>query len=175
MATVVEEKPLGSLDFNPQLFHAIDDAVNNSLQMCDIKIRCVGVSSMPGKESGMITGMIGVHGKVSGFVSLNMSERFAVHAVEGLLSEKFGQLCSQVIDGSGELANIVVGGIKATLANTKWGFSNITVPSVIVGQNFMVAYSKGLEFITVTFEHDDEDAYLLEDRMVHVSMSLLTL
>jgi hypothetical protein len=60
------------------------------------------------------------------------------------------------------------------LGNTKWGFSNITVPSVIVGQNFMVAYSKGLEFLTVTFEHDDDDAFLIDDRMVHVSMSLLT-
>ena len=175
MATVAEEKRLGSLDFNSQLFHAIDDSVNSALQMCDTKIRCVGVSSMPGQESGMITGMIGVHGKVSGFMNMNMSERFAIHAVEGLLNEKFGKLSSQVIDGAGELTNIVVGGIKSILANSKWGFSNITVPSVIVGQNFMVAYSKGLEFITVTFEHDDEDAFMMEDRMVHVSMSLLSL
>jgi len=175
MATVVEEKTLGSLDFNSQLFHAIDDAVNSALQMCDTKIRCVGVSSMPGQESGMITGMIGVHGNVSGFVSMNMSERFAVQAMEGLLSEKFDKLNSQVIDGAGELTNMVVGGIKAALANSKWGFSNITVPSVIVGQNFMIAYSKGLEYITVTFEHDDDDAFMIDDRMLHVSMSLLTL
>ncbi|MCH8840186.1 MAG: chemotaxis protein CheX [Planctomycetes bacterium] len=151
------------------------EAAHSAVQMCNTKIRCVGVSSMPGQESGMITGMIGVHGKVSGFVSVNMSERFAICAVEGLLNEKFGKLSSQVIDGAGELTNIIVGGIKGALANTKWGFSNITVPSVIVGQNFMVAYSKGLEFLTVTFEHDDEDAFLIDDRMVHVSMSLLSL
>ncbi len=175
MATVVEEKPLGSLDVNQRLFHSVTEAMNSALDMCEIKIRCVGISSMPGQEAGMITGMIGVHGKVSGFVSVNMSERFAVHAVEGLLSEKFGKLSSQVIDGAGELTNIIVGGIKAGLANTKWGFSNITVPSVIVGKNFMVAYSKGLEFLTVTFEHDDDDAFMIEDRMIHVSMSLLTL
>ena len=175
MATVVEEKALGSLDVNQQLFHAMTEAAQSAVQMCDTKIRCVGVSSMPGQESGKITGMIGVHGNVSGFVSVNMSERFAIHAVEGLLSEKFDKLSSQVIDGAGELTNIIVGGIKAALANTKWGFSNITVPSVIVGQNFMVSYSKGLEFLTVTFEHDDEDAFLIDDRMLHVSMSLLSL
>jgi len=175
MATVAEENTLGSLDFNSQLFHAIDDAVNSALQMCDSKIRCVGVSLMPGQESGAITGMIGVHGNVSGFVSVNMSERFAIKAVEGLLSEKFEKLSSQVIDGAGELTNMVVGGIKAALANSKWGFSNITVPSVIVGQNFMIAYSKGLEYITVSFEHEDEDAFMIDDRMLYVSMSLLTL
>lgn len=175
MATVVEEKTLGAVDVNQELFQAVADAVNSALKMCDTKIRCVGVSSMPCQETGMITCMIGVHGKVSGFVSVNMSKRFAIHAVEGLLSEDFGKLCPQIIDGSGELTNIIVGGIKAALAKTKWGFSHITVPSVIVGQNFTVAYSKGLEFLTVTFEHDDEDAFLLNDRMVHVSMSLLTL
>jgi len=176
MATVVAESPaLNSLNINPKLFEAVRGSVESALEMCDTKIRCVGVSAMPTQESGIITGMIGVHGKVSGFVSVNMAERFVIAAVEGLLQEKYGKLCSQVIDGAGEITNIVVGGVKSALAKTEFGFTHITVPSVIVGQNFTIAYAPGLQYLTVTFEHCDADAIRLEDRMMHVSMSLLTL
>ena len=46
---------------------------------------------MPTQESGIITGMIGVHGKVSGFVSVNMAEQFCIKAVEGLLQGRLRQ------------------------------------------------------------------------------------
>ncbi len=172
MATVAEssnaqDNVLECLAINPLLFEAVKDAVENALSMCDTPIRCVGVSAMPTQES--------VHGKVSGFISVNMAERFVISAVEGLLEEKFGKLCSQVIDGAGEITNIVVGGIKSALSKSEFGFSHITVPSVIVGQNFTIAYAPGLKYLTVTFEHVDPDAIRLEDRMMHVSMSLLAL
>jgi hypothetical protein len=61
------------------------------------------------------------------------------------------------------------------LASSKWGFTQITVPSVIVGRGYSIAYARGLEFLTVTFEHEDREAVLLEDRLIQVSMSLLTL
>ncbi|MEM8947485.1 MAG: chemotaxis protein CheX [Planctomycetota bacterium] len=174
MATVADDLALESLNINPTLFSTVKDSVENALSMCDVNIRCVGVSATPTQESGIITGMIGVHGKVSGFVSVNMSEHFAITAVSGLLQEQFSKLNSQVIDGAGEITNIVVGGVKSGLSKTGLAFSQITVPSVIVGQNFTIAYAPGLEYLTVTFEHIDEDVIMLEDRMVHVSMSLLT-
>jgi len=173
MSVVAEQNSLECLDVNQQLLDSITKSVQSAMDMCDVKVRCVGVSTMPAQESGILTGMIGVHGKVSGFVTLNMSERFAIHAIEGLLSEKFDKLTSQVVDGAGELTNIVVGGIKAALASSEWAFSNITVPSVIVGQNFSVAYARGLTFLTVLFEHDDNYSILMEDRMMNISLSLL--
>ena len=79
------------------------------------------------------------------------------------------------MDGAGEITNIIVGGVKSALAKSEFAFSNITVPSVIVGQNFTIAYAPGLAYLTVTFEHVNADVIRLEDRMLHVSMSLLTL
>ncbi len=175
MSMVAEESMLAGMEINPLLFKAVTDSVQSALEMCDLNIRCVGVSATPTQESGIITGMIGVHGKVSGFVSVNIAEQFVINAVEGLLQEKFGKLTSQVVDGAGEITNIIVGGIKSALAKSEFGFSQITVPSVIVGQNFTIAYSRGLEFLTVTFENNDADVIRLEERMMHVSMSLLTL
>ncbi|MFO0900742.1 MAG: chemotaxis protein CheX [Pirellulales bacterium] len=160
---------------DPQLLKAVLDSVSNALIMCNAPARCVGVSSVPTRDQGLITGMIGVHGKVSGFITVNLSEKFAIRAVEGLLQDSYGELSSQVIDGAGEITNIIVGGIKSALANTQWGFSHITVPSVIVGTGYQIAYSRGLEFLCVTFEHQNEEFLMLSDRLLQVSVSMLRL
>ena len=173
MATATEDAIASHVSANPVLIEAVLDSFNRGLSMCGTTAQCVGVSSVPARDSGIITGMIGVHGKVSGFITVNMAERFAIRAVEGLLQETFGELTSQVVDGAGEITNIIVGGIKSSLSKTKWGFSQITVPSVIVGKGYSIAYARGLEFLNVTFEHDDEEAVLLEDRLVQVSISFL--
>ncbi len=167
--------PPATMPVNNTLLTAVTSAVQGAFTMCGLTARCVGASSVPVREGGKVTGMIGVHGKVSGFITLNMSDRIAVRAVNSLLQEEFTELNAQVVDATGEITNMVVGGIKSALANTKWAFLQITVPSVIVGQGYSIAYARGLEFLNVIFEHDDKDALLLEDRLVQVSISLLTL
>ena len=175
MPAVAEPPVANTLPVNQTLLSAALTAVQAAFTMCGITARCVGASCVPVRDAGAVTGLIGVHGKVSGFITINMTERVAVRAVGGLLQEQFKEMNSQVVDGTGEITNIVVGGIKSALANTKWAFSQITVPSVIVGKGYSIAYARGLEFINATFEHDDKEAVLLDDRLIQVSMSLLTL
>lgn len=157
------------------LIKAINDGVDSCLTMCDTTAKCVGMSTVPTQEPGRVTGMIGVHGDVSGFITVNMAERVAMTAVAGLLQDHFETLNNQVIDGVGEITNIISGGIKNKLAGTPWAFSNVTVPSVIVGQNYQIAYAQGLEFLSAVFEHADDDALLLNDRLLQVSISLIRL
>jgi chemotaxis protein CheX len=175
MPAVAEPVVANPVPVNSTLLAAAVAAVEGAFTMCGITARCVGVSTVPVREQGRVTGLVGVHGKVSGFCTVNMAERVAIRAVGGLLQEEFKELNSQVVDGTGEIANLVVGGIKSALANSKWGFTQITVPSVIVGSGYAIAYARGLEFLNVTFEHEDREAVLLEDRLIQVSMSLLTL
>jgi chemotaxis protein CheX len=175
MPAVAEPISANPVPINETLLTATVSAVQGAFTMCGITARCVGVSTVPVREQGTVTGMVGLHGKVSGFCTVNMTERVALRAVGGLMQEEFNELNSQVVDGAGEIANLVVGGIKSQLASSKWAFSQITVPSVIVGKGYSIAYARGLEFLNVTFEHDDKEAVLLEDRLVQVSMSLLTL
>jgi chemotaxis protein CheX len=168
------ESPLAAIA-DVELTKATLSAVSNGLAMCEVSAKCVGLSSVPGHDSGLITGLIGVHGRVSGFITVNLAERFAIRAVEGLCQEKFGGLTSQVVDGVGELTNIIVGGIKSQLAGTPWGFTHITVPSVIVGKGYHIAYARGLSFLCASFEGNDTEAVMLEDRMLQVSLSFLRL
>ena len=74
------------------------------------------------------------------------------------------------IDGVG-----IAGGIKNGLSGSPWGFKYVTVPSVIVGQNYQIAYSRGLQYLSVTFEQTNEEAFMLDDRLIKVAISLLKL
>jgi chemotaxis protein CheX len=119
MATALADAELAAAAANPlaiveaDLAKAVISSVQSGLAMCETGSRCVGLSAVPSSESGLVTGLIGVHGRVSGFITVNLSQRFAIRAVEGLLQEKFGTLTSQVVDGVGEITNIIVGGIKS--------------------------------------------------------------
>lgn len=175
MATATVDSVEAALCTDPILTATIVKAVNSAITMCNASAQCVGVSSVPTGEPGRITGMIGVHGKVSGFITLNMSERMAIRLVGGLLQDEFKEVCSQVVDGAGEITNIVVGGVKSGLVGTPWSFSHMTVPSVIVGDGYQIAYARGLAFACVSFEHDDAEAVMLQDRIMKVSISLLKL
>lgn len=175
MATAASHERIPALNADPIQLKAITDSVDSCLAMCDMPVKCVGVSTVPVRDQGSITGIIGVHGNVSGFITINMPEPVAKALVSGLLQDHFDQLSHQVVDGVGEIANIVAGGIKKGLFGSPWGFSNVTVPSVIIGQNYQIAYAKGLEYLCVTFEQDNVDALLLSDRLLQVAISLIRL
>jgi chemotaxis protein CheX len=173
MATA--EQALDSIAVDPLLLKAITGAVDSCLTMCDAKARCVGVAAVPTGEPGTVTGLIGVHGQVSGFVTVNLAEKVAMSTVGGLLQDKFDTLTHQVIDGVGEITNIIAGGIKNGLSGSPWGFKFVTVPSVIVGHNYQIAYAKGLQFLAATYEQEEVEALMLDDRLMQVTISLIRL
>ena len=160
---------------NSVLADAVVHSVEKALTMCGASARCVGVATVPLRDKGLVTGIIGVHGRVSGFITVNMSEVMAISVVEGLLQEEFGKLTSQVVDGAGEVTNMICGGIKSQLAKTNFSFQGITVPSIIVGEGYSMAFARGLDFVSATFEHDNPEAVMLDDRLLSVSMCFLKL
>lgn len=173
MTTPTEQLP-ATFGVDPALLQSIVDGVDSCLAMCGRQAKCVGVSTVPIDDSGSVTGLIGLHGEVSGFITVNMAEHAAMSAVGGLLQDEFEKLTPQVVDGVGEITNIIAGGIKRGLAGTQWGFRYVTVPSVIVGQNYHIAFAAGLQYLSVTFEQpDDDEALVLNDRLVKVALSLI--
>jgi chemotaxis protein CheX len=177
MATAADTSLERLIPGNTTLLRAVVPAVEGALEMCGRRARCVGVATVPASvlDPGVVTGMIGVHGDVSGFVTVNLAEKSAISIVGAMLQDRFDRITNQVVDGVGEIANMVTGGIKSGLLGTPWSFRSVTVPSVIVGRNYQIAYTKGIEFLAVTFEHEDEDAFLLQDRLMHVAISLMRL
>lgn len=175
MATATATATSMQFDANPVLLKAILNSVEACFTMCDMQARCAGLSAIPSRDPGIITGLIGVHGAVSGFITVNLAEKVAVAAVSGLLQEEVHTLTNQVVDGVGEITNIIAGGIKKGLVGSPWALNHVTVPSVIVGSNYQIAFTKGFEYLAATFEHINEDAMMLSDRLVQVAVSLIRL
>ena len=173
--SVADASPMNAVVTEPVLLTAVANAVDSALTMCDARVKCVAVSSVPSRDAGNITGLIGVHGQVSGFITVNLAEAVALSTVGGLLQDHFDRITSQVIDGVGEITNIIAGGVKGGVSGSPWAFSQLTVPSVIVGQNYQIAYANGLQYLCATFEHQNEDILMLDDRLIKVAISLIRL
>lgn len=170
--TVVTE--VKGLSLNSLIANSLIVSVENCLQMCDLKVRVVGVSKIPIQlPEAPITGLIGLSGKCTGFISLSMPERVATLAVSGLLMEEHKALNAQVVDGVGEMTNVIAGGVKTKLSNTPWMIGSITIPSVIIGSHYNIAYSKGIEYCGITFEVDDPDTLSIQGRVFSVDTSLI--
>ncbi len=46
---------------------------------------------------------------------------------------------------------------------------------MIVGQNYQIAYVKGIEYVCVAFEQQNVETILLPDRLLQVAISLIRL
>ncbi|HBT77042.1 MAG TPA: chemotaxis protein CheX [Planctomycetaceae bacterium] len=165
------------LSVNQQLVNPLIYSVENAFKMCELTVRVVGVTRIPTQlPKCLITGMIGMGGKATGFMTISLPERVATLSVSGLLQDEFATVNSQVVDGIGELTNIIAGGVKSRLVNSpQWMISTITIPSVIIGGDYSIAYTKGIEFGSVTFEVDDSDTLSIDDRLFMVTCSLMQL
>jgi len=165
---------LKSFTINTTIMNAIIMSVENGFSMCELPVRVVGLSKVPlNLANGYVTGMIGMSGKSTGFLTITFPERVATLAISGLLQDEFPKINSQVIDGVGELTNIICGGMKTRLSSTQWALENITIPSVILGSNYQISYSKGIEFGSVMFEIDDPETLTIHDRLFLVTSSLI--
>jgi chemotaxis protein CheX len=137
-------------------------------------MRVVGITQVPIQyPNTYITGLIGLSGKCTGFISISMPERVALAMVSGLSMESYKTINTQIIDGVGEITNIIAGGIKTKLYSTQWTVNNITIPSVILGSNYQISYSKGIEYCSISFEIDDEESLTVQDRVFMVTSSLI--
>jgi len=162
------------LSLNSLIVNALIPSVESCLQMCDLKVRVAGVTKIPVQlPETRVTGLIGLSGKCTGFISLAMPERIATLSVSGLLMEEHKTVNAQVVDGVGEMTNVIAGGFKTKLANTPWVVGSITIPSVILGSHYNISYSKGIEYCSVTFEVDDPDTLSVHERVFMVNTSLI--
>lgn len=171
-----DQSGLKGFTLNTVVINAIVQSVEHCFSMCELKTRVMGLSKIPiALPKAAITGIVGMNGKCTGFLTLSLPERVATLAVSGMLQDEFSKLNNQVLDGIGEMTNIICGGVKTRLYNSAWMVDSITIPSVILGENYNIAHSKGIEFLSVTFEIDDPDTLMTHDRVFMVTTSLMQL
>lgn len=95
-----------------------------------------------------ISGVIGLSGEAQGSISLSFSQATAADFVKKMLSSPRSISENDMIDGVGEIVNIIAGNAKAGLS--KFNLS-ISLPNVIIGVNHTLGGQSGSPTIVVPF------------------------
>ncbi len=106
-----------------------------------------------GEEVYGVSGIIGLGGEASGSVVLNFPEQVAISAVSKFVGEDFGSITAGVVDGVGELTNIVAGDAKNRLIQKGYKF-DIGLPKIVTGRSYITAQMKGVPCIVISFSSD---------------------
>ncbi|MCS6970325.1 MAG: chemotaxis protein CheX [Planctomycetota bacterium] len=129
----------------------IEATVNTFTTMCNVtpsreKVFLKG----EGEEVYGVSGIIGLGGEAVGAVVLNFPEQVAIAAVSKFVGEEYTSLNSAVVDGVGELTNIIAGDAKNRLIQKGYKFE-IGLPKMVTGRNYITAQNKSVPCIVISF------------------------
>jgi len=95
-----------------------------------------------------VSGIIGLSGDAQGCIAISFPKIVALKVVSAILGAEVKVVGEELVDGIGELANIIAG-------NAKQHFDGlnllISLPNVVIGRNHMLGALKGIPTIVVPF------------------------
>jgi CheY-specific phosphatase CheX len=120
-----------------------------------------------------ISVIVGLVGKNNGTVTLNLSERGMMYMVGKLVGEEPTELDESCFDAISEIGNMVAGRVKDMLVGTSFEMEHISVPSLVLGANYNVYYTRGMSTVSVEFELEGIPVMHHKDRFFSTTISLL--
>jgi len=105
----------------------------------------------PKKRVYPISGLIGLSGKASGMVVINLSTEVALKAASAMLMEEQTELNDDVLDAVGELANMIAGQAKTELEEYDL---SVSLPNVVTGEGHEVRFPSTTPPLAVPFKTD---------------------
>lgn len=98
-----------------------------------------------------VSGIIGLSGDAQGCIAISFPKIMALKVVSQLLGTAVKLVGPELIDGIGELANIIAGNAKQHLD----GYNlSISLPNVVVGKDHILGGQSGIPTIVVPFGSD---------------------
>lgn len=98
-----------------------------------------------------VSAIIGLSGDVIGAVVLSFDRETAIKIVSKFAARQYVGLSSEVIDGVGELVNILAGNAKKDLNEFR---IDISLPGVITGSKSKINWPSDVPVITIPFKSD---------------------
>ncbi len=108
---------------------------------------------------GDISGVIGLAGEASGSVAVTFPAALAGRIYANMVGEDADGLSDEIRDAVGELANMIAGGAKATLAEQGFDF-RIAIPTIVVGPGHTIDHKGDGPCLVVPFDLDGEAFWL---------------
>jgi chemotaxis protein CheX len=98
-----------------------------------------------------VSGIIGLAGETTGAVVLSFSRQTAMNIVSILSMKTYTALSNEVLDGVGELVNIIAGNAKQDLLQYR---ISISLPGVVVGTETRIHWPEGVPVIAIPFDSE---------------------
>jgi chemotaxis protein CheX len=160
------------LKVDAELLHAVIQGTRAGLEMTGVEPIAIGASRMA-QASHPITALVGLVGKHSGNMALNLSQSGLMFMVGRLLGEPVTELNEDSIDAIMEIGNMIGGGIKAALLNTGYAISQLSLPSLVFGGGLSMVYARGIQSVSVEFEIPGLPFTTTSDRFFSTTVSLV--
>ncbi len=117
-------------------------------------------------EEECVISSIGFNGTLEGTCALCLPDSSACTMVSRMMNQEVTEVSAEIIDGIGEMVNIILGGIKMKLQGTEFDF-NISVPSCIKGSR-MVILSDIKKTVTISVKYKFENILFVISLMYKV-------
>jgi chemotaxis protein CheX len=98
-----------------------------------------------------VSGLIGLAGETVGAVVLSFNRETAIEAVSKMEGHNYPALSNEVIDGVGEMINIIAGNAKKELTEFR---ISISLPGVVTGTSYHIHWPEGVPIVAIPFDSD---------------------
>ena len=159
------------IGLDEKIIDAILRSTDAGFQMAGIAPEPVGASRLASR-SLEISAVIGMVGRRTGTLTLNISSRAAIYLSNAFAGTNKNELNDEVLDAVAEITNIIAGRMKAELSDTNYGITQISCPSIIIGGDYRVYHFQGFESASVEFLIPDMPAMVMFDRFFSISLAL---
>lgn len=113
----------------------------------------VGVTKEGFKPNSVIS-MIGMSGPVTGTVAISLPKETALAIIKALLGTEQEEIDETVTDGVAEIVNMIAGAAKAKLTADGGAVTQLSLPTVVYGENYQVNYPTQSVWLEVPFDTD---------------------
>ena len=98
-----------------------------------------------------VSAIIGLAGDTTGAVVLSFSRETAIEMVSRLEGRQYIALGVEILDGVGEMVNIIAGNAKKDLLDYR---ISISLPGIITGNDYRINWPQGVPVISIPFESE---------------------
>lgn len=95
-----------------------------------------------------VSGIIGLAGDTTGAVVLTISRKTSIELVSLFAKHNYKFLSNEVLDGVGEIVNIIAGNSKKYFDNYK---ISISLPGVVTGKEYNIHWPENIPIIGIPF------------------------
>ena len=139
----------------------VDSVITTMSMMCNLNVQISNMNvKVAGEDSlGDISGVIGFVGSLHGLIAVTFPKCIAVQAIGSMIGEVYTEIDDDILDGTGELTNIIAGNAKTIFKERGWDVS-ISLPSIMVGEGHSISIPQSIMSVVVEFKAGSQPFWL---------------